>query len=120
MLSTAREADEMVVAVRYPVCRAGDGFAFREVARRRGDFAVVAVAAAVSRDRIRIGIGGVADKPAVREWEMLDGSALDDALNALAWELGGYDDIHATAQYRRKLVRSLGRSVIEEAKSCRA
>jgi 2-furoyl-CoA dehydrogenase FAD binding subunit len=50
---------------------------------------------------------------------MLEGSALDDALNAFAWELGGYDDIHATARYRRELVRRLGRRVIEEAKSCR-
>ena len=43
----------------------------------------------------------------------------DFTVNAFAWDLGGYDDIHATARYRRELVRRLGRRVIEEAKSCR-
>ena len=35
-------------------------------------------------------------------------------------ELGGFDDHHATARYRRELVRRLGKRVIEEAKSCRS
>ena len=43
MLTTAREADELIVAVRFPVAQRG--VAFREVARRHGDFAIVAVAA---------------------------------------------------------------------------
>jgi 2-furoyl-CoA dehydrogenase FAD binding subunit len=120
MLQTARRADEMVMAARYPVRKPGAGYAFTEMAQRRGDFAVVAVAAMVDGSKIRLGVGGVADKPAVRDWDMLDGSALDDALNAFAWELGGYDDIHATARYRRELVRRLGRRIIEEAKSCRS
>ncbi len=120
MLSTAKAADEMVTASRFPLRDGGAGYAFDEVAVRRGDFAIVAVAAMVSDKTIRLGIGGVADKPAVRAWDMLDGDALDDALNAFAWELGGYDDIHATAKYRRRLVRTVGRRVIGEAKSCRS
>jgi len=119
MLSVAKRADEMVVAARYPLKKPGEGYAFTEMAQRRGDFAIVAVAAVASASKIRLGVGGVADKPAVRDWDMLDGDALDDALNAFAWDLGGYDDIHATARYRRELVRRLGRRVIEEAKSCR-
>ncbi len=120
MLTTARRPDEMVAAARYPKAVAGAGYAFREVARRRGDFAIVALAASASGDTIRLGIGGVADKPTVREWTSLADSDLDDALNAFAWDLGGYDDIHATSKYRRKLVRKLGRRVIEEAKSCQS
>ena len=119
MLTTAKRPDELVVAARYPVARAGEGYAFVEMAQRRGDFAIVALAAVASADRIRLGVGGVADRPAVMEWDMLDGAGLDDALNAFAWELGGYDDLHASAKYRRQLVRRLGRRVIEEAKSCR-
>ena len=38
---------------------------------------------------------------------------LDDALNDLAWALGGGDDIHATARHRRQLVRHLGKQAIE-------
>lgn len=119
MLSTARRTDEIVVAARYPMKRAGEGFAFTEMAQRRGDFAIVAVAAMARNGTVRLGVGGVADAPTVREWDGLEGDALDDALNALAWDLEGYDDIHATARYRRELVRRLGRRVIEEAKSCR-
>jgi len=120
MLSTAKQSDEMVVAARYPVAKTGEGYAFAEMAQRRGDFAIVALAAIANANHITLGIGGVADIPTVRGWEMLEGDALDDALNEFAWDLGGYDDIHATARYRRELVRRLGRRVIEEAKSCRS
>lgn len=120
MLSTAKRADEIIVAARYPVRQAGAGYAFTEMAQRRGDFAIVALAAVATASKIKLGIGGVADKPTVREWDILDGSALDDALNEFAWDLGGYDDIHATARYRRELVRRLGKRVIEEATSCRS
>ena len=120
MLSTAKQSDEMVVAARYPVAKTGEGYAFAEMAQRRGDFAIVALAAIANASHITLGIGGVADSPTVREWEMLEGDSLDDALNEFAWDLGGYDDIHATARYRRELVRRLGRRVIEEAKSCRS
>lgn len=115
MLSTACAVDEMVVAVRFPVKKQGAGYAFEEIARRKGDFAIIAVAAEVIGDTIRLGIGGVADTPAVRQWTNLTIDALDDKLNELAWELGGDDDIHASAKYRRQLVRRLGRKVIETA-----
>jgi 2-furoyl-CoA dehydrogenase FAD binding subunit len=120
MLSTAKQTGEMLVAARYPTAKSGEGYAFTEMAQRRGDFAIVALAAVVNASKIKLGIGGVADKPTVREWDVLEGDALDDALNEFAWDLGGYDDIHATARYRRELVRRLGRRVIEEAKSCRS
>ena len=66
---------------------------------------------------MRLGAGGVAGKPAVREWQ-IEADQLDDALNRFAWEMEGEDDIHATAKYRRQIVRQLGRKVLEEAKSC--
>jgi 2-furoyl-CoA dehydrogenase FAD binding subunit len=47
--------------------------------------------------------------------------ASDNALAAFASELEARDDLHATADYRRMLVRELGRATIEEArKKCRA
>jgi 2-furoyl-CoA dehydrogenase FAD binding subunit len=118
LLSTAKRADELMVAARYPAARAGFGYAFREISRRHGDFAIVALAAVVGGGKIRLGVGGVADKPVVREWDKLDGSELPDALNDFAWDLGGSDDIHATGRYRREMVRRLGKRVIEEARQC--
>jgi len=119
LLHTARKADEMVVAVRFPLRQKGAGYAFHELAERQGDLAICAVAATVTERAIRLGIGGVADKPAVREWSDLPDSGLDAALNEFAWDLEASDDTHGTAVYRRQLVRRLGRRAILEARACR-
>ncbi len=118
MMTTARGDDEMIEAVSFPV-QTGSGYGFREIARRHGDFAIVACAAIARRDGIRFTVGGVADKPEARDWPLLQGDALDDALNAFVYELDTGDDVHATARYRRELVRRVGRAVIEEALQCR-
>jgi 2-furoyl-CoA dehydrogenase FAD binding subunit len=119
ILSTECQDDEMIEEVRFPLKQRGAGYAFREVGLRHGDFAVCAVAVVAEGEQLRIGVGGVADRPVVRELEALANDALDDALNELAWDLGAADDAHATATYRRSLVRKLGRQAIEEARSCR-
>jgi len=119
-LTTAKAANEIVTGIRLPLRRPGQGFAFAEVARRTGDFAIVAIAAVADADTIRIGIGGVADRPVVEQWTVTGAGPLNEALNALAWRLGGSDDLHASARYRRELVRRLGRQTIEEALQCRS
>ena len=120
MLSTARKPDEIAVAARFPVAEAGTGYAFEEVTRRHGDFAIVAVAAVVSGPSLRVAVGGVADRAIVGEWQELAKADMANALNGLAWEMGGFDDIHATARYRRELVRRIGARVIEEATACQS
>lgn len=117
MLSTARAADELVQAVRFPLARPGQGFGFREFSRRHGDFAVCAVAAVVNAQGLRVAVGGVADRPMVREWPLLEGSALDDALNEFAWALDARDDPQISAAARRHLVRRLGRQAVEQART---
>ncbi len=49
MMTTARRDDEFIEAVLLPAARPGHGYAFREVARRHGDFAIVACAAVVKQ-----------------------------------------------------------------------
>ncbi len=72
MLTTARAPDELVAAVRFPVIE-GKGTAFDEVARRHGDFAIIAVAAiADTRGAVTLGVGGMAGRPMVRS---IDGDA---------------------------------------------
>jgi len=113
MLQTARAADELLEEARFPVAAPDERHAFAEVAMRHGDFAIVALAAAVGPRHIRLGVGGVADRPHVAHWPRLADDALDGALNELAWALGARDDRHSTAAYRRHLVRTLGRQLIE-------
>ena len=119
VLTTACEPDEMIVAVRFPIHAPGEGSAFTEFGIRHGDFAIVAVAAVASATRLRVGIGGCSDRPHVTELPPLDGGALADKLNALAWSLPFDDDHHASARYRRDLVRILGRQTVEAAMRCR-
>lgn len=119
-LSTEKRPDEIVEAVRFPTAAAGTGHAFREVARRHGDFAIVACAAVARAGTVELTVGGVADRPSARAFPADAGPALDEALNGFAWELGGDDDAHASARYRRELVRRIGRKVIEEALACRS
>ena len=121
MLSTAREADEMMIAARFPTADNLKRVAFREVARRHGDFAILALAAVAESDTsVRLGIGGLADRPIATRIDTSSKGAIADALGTLAWELEGSDDIHATARYRRALLRRLGPIVIEEAIACAA
>jgi 2-furoyl-CoA dehydrogenase FAD binding subunit len=116
LMSTERRDDELVEAAFFPRRRPGEGFAFREFARRHGDFAIVACAAIATAKSVRLAVGGVADRPVVRDFDAASGAALA----AFASELDARDDLHATADYRRNLVRRLGRITIDEACRCRA
>ena len=72
----------------------------------------------VSKDqRARIGIGGIAGKPVVRRIPL---DSAKNAVHALAGELEGYQDLHASAELRRDILRNLGPVVIEEALACAA
>jgi 2-furoyl-CoA dehydrogenase FAD binding subunit len=117
MLATARADDELITAVRFPVITGG--IAFREVARRHGDFAIVGIAAlAESKTSIRLGVAGMADRPAVSRIKPNGVSGIRDAVERLAWELEGYEDVHASAHMRRDLLRRIGPVVVEEAIRC--
>jgi 2-furoyl-CoA dehydrogenase FAD binding subunit len=119
MLATARVGDELITAVRFPIV--GGAAAFREVARRHGDFAIVAVAAvAESASCVRLGVAGMAERPAVRRVATDSPAGIRDAIERLAWELEGYEDLHASARMRRDLLRRIAPVVIEEARRCAA
>jgi 2-furoyl-CoA dehydrogenase FAD binding subunit len=120
MMTTNRRDDEMIEAITFPGKEAAMGYAFREVARRHGDFAIVACAASADAKGGRLAIGGVAERPVARGMPLPGSSALDDALEEFAWSLEARDDLHASARYRRELVRRIGKATLEEAVRCRA
>ncbi len=117
-LETACKPDEMIRALRFPRAVPGVGYGFGEVAYRHGDFAIVAIAVLASTEGVRIAVGGVSEKPEICEWPLMEDRFLNDALNDLAWKFGTTEDQHATAYYRRSLIRKLGRRVVGEALAC--
>ena len=58
------------------------------------------------------------DEKGVRRIEANGASGIRDAIERLAWELEGYEDVHASARMRRDLLRGIAPAVIEEARRC--
>lgn len=116
----ALEPDEILTEVWFPARAARTGHAFLEVARRHGDFALVAVAATVGLGDegtiagARIALGGAAPVPMrpTRAEESLQGQPAGTDLFRAAGALASADsdptgDIHADAEYRREVVGTL-------------
>ncbi len=112
MLTTAREPDELIAGVRFPA-GPGQGVGFREVARRHGDFAMIAVAAVIKdKNAVWLGVGGMAGRPMVRRIVPENAASI---VSEWAEELEGYEDLHASAALRRDLFRNLAPEVIAQA-----
>lgn len=118
ILTTARRSDEMLTALLWPVRRPNTGYAFDEIAQRHGDFAIAAVACAATLDdagsimQLRLGIGGVEDKPCLAETERFRGALADretarSLAAAAAAAVDPMSDFKASAEYRRALVAAL-------------
>jgi len=127
-LTTALNADELLVAVRLPAWPAGAGWSFQELSRRCGDFAVVGVTAVVvlgADGRVataRVVFTGVAGTPvrATNAETLLTGQVPSDALWREAAENAGAElhppsDLHGTGAYRRHLATVLARRALQEA-----
>lgn len=128
-LTTALRPAELVVDIRFPVMRPGQGWSFHEMTRRVSDYAVVAVAAVVelAPDRsireVGVALAGVADHPVRGPDAALAGlvgttgdpAAVAEAARALAGSTDPSDDVHATGAYRKRLVEVLGRRALAEA-----
>lgn len=127
-LTTSLEPTEILTEVRIPSIAPGTGWAFREMARRHGDFAVVGAALLLRLEDgrcadTRIVVFGVADR-AMRYPEaeaLVNGEAPSDALfeRAGAKVAEGIDepleDVHASAEYRRQLAHVLTARGLAEA-----
>lgn len=131
-MSTALQPNELLTGIRIPACKPNQSFAFEEVSRRRGDFAIIGVAAAVTWDGKKIaqariaacGLEGGAVRLTCAE-QTLDGEeaspdVLARAAQVAAQSVAAQDDLHATADYRRHLVEQLVRDVVARASQSRA
>jgi 2-furoyl-CoA dehydrogenase FAD binding subunit len=125
---TALDEGELLTAVRLPAARAGEGFAFAEVARRHGDFALCGVAVALRMRggavaSARVGLLGVGPRPHVHDVAELLAEAAGSweeraryAAQALAERMSPSSDMHASASYRRRLARALIARCLERAR----
>ncbi|MBV8704711.1 MAG: xanthine dehydrogenase family protein subunit M [Acetobacteraceae bacterium] len=124
---TAARPDELLVEVRIPAAPANQGWSFQEVSVRKGDFAIVGVAAtlAVAKGSVaeaRIAVCGVGPRAArLRDVERsLTGrpaaeASFGAAADAAAASVNPQEDVNASAAYRRDLVRALVRRALAEA-----
>ncbi len=111
-LLTAREPDELIQSVCYPLATSNQRFSFDEFSIRHGDYAIVAVAAVADEQGVTLAVGGVADRPVRQYWRGVSGNDMEGLLHDFSNSLEAQDDQHATAQYRRHLVRSLGKRIV--------
>lgn len=129
-LTTARQADEIVTEAHFPVLPVGAGWAFDEVTRRHGDYAVVGVGCTLFLDRdgrasgVRLAACGIADKPVrLKAAEaILNGSRLGDADLAAAGAASRAavtqpDEMTVSASYRRRALDTLIRRMVAVAAS---
>ncbi len=126
IFATALAPDELLIEIRVPGLPPRTGSAFVEIARRAGDFALVGIAALVTLDdggratRARLAVCGAGPTPIrAREAERVlvgarpDSRALDEAADKIAAATDPPSDIHASAAFRKKLARHVGRQAIE-------
>jgi carbon-monoxide dehydrogenase medium subunit len=124
---TAREPDEMVTAVEFPVLSGWD-VRFSEMARRHGDFPIVAVTVAVRTEDdvltgLRVAATGVSDRPvrltAVEEaaaGRRLESGLVRDLVALSREEIDPQPDGAGSAEYRRYLLGTLlERSLLPDA-----
>jgi carbon-monoxide dehydrogenase medium subunit len=119
--TTTLEPDEILVRVRFPRSPAGTRVTVREVARRHGDFAMVAIVASVGPDGDhRIVLVNVADRAhrASEAEAAADGGASPDEIADLAIrDLHPVSDLHASSAYRKHVAGVLVRRAIADLRS---
>ena len=126
-LTTALGEADVLQDIEFPYLPPGAGWGFEEVARRLGDFAIVALAAIIvpADDKVaeaRLAITGVGDTPSrlTAAEQLLLGQAPEAELIAAAAQavqraIEPRSDLHTSADYRRHLAGVLARRVIKAA-----
>jgi aerobic carbon-monoxide dehydrogenase medium subunit len=126
-LTTALEPTEVLTGVEIDA-PAGSRWSYQKLANQASGYAIVGVAALVELDadgrvtEIRVGVTGTAAVPwrARSTEDALRGGALNDEAVARAAALVDegiepLDDLHGSAEYRRRVTRGLARRAILEA-----
>ena len=128
-LATSHADDEILTEVRFKAPPPGAGCAIEEFARRKGDFALAAIAVVLERDgdrcvKVRIAAGGVGPVPsrlqgaeAILEQQGVGDAAIAAAAAKVAEIVEPMTDHHASADYRRHLAGVLTRRALTRART---
>jgi carbon-monoxide dehydrogenase medium subunit len=127
-LTTALAADEIIVEIRLPAWPAKRRWAFKEFARRRGDFAMAGTALFYDMDadgkarNAHVGAIGVGDRPqrlaaaeAAINGQTVDIATSERAGAAASAAVTPQSDIHASAAYRKALLGTLVERALQSA-----
>ncbi|MBA3414450.1 MAG: xanthine dehydrogenase family protein subunit M [Chloroflexia bacterium] len=120
LLTTALEPDELLTAIEVPVLPVGSGGSYQKLANQASGYAVVGVAAVLVLDdagrcaEARVGVTGAVaagrraaeTENALRAQE-LSAAVLHAAAARVADGLDLLDDLHASAEYRRRVLVGL-------------
>jgi carbon-monoxide dehydrogenase medium subunit len=125
---TTLPATAVLTGVRFPVWGGRVGIGFQEISSRRSDFAFASAAAQVALApdgacaRIAIGVGAATETPLrlTAAEQALTGArptaeAIRAAVNEALAGIATMADLHASAEYRRRVVTSLAIRAVNEA-----
>ncbi len=128
LLMTGMNPDELLTGLSFALPEKGTGWGFHEVARRHGDFALVAAAALITLDDrgavadAVVALGGIADRPlrVGAAEEALKGNqptpeAIEAASHLVDNSVTPVGDIHAGEAYRAHLGRVLTKRAVHDA-----
>ncbi len=128
LFTTALEPEDLLVEVALPEMPPGSGYAFEEISRRRGDYALVGAAATIILDdnnqcqQARLVYFSVGNGPveahqaeAALQGQQLTQETIQAAAETAAANLDPPGDIHASVAYRRNLAKVLAGRVLEKA-----
>jgi CO/xanthine dehydrogenase FAD-binding subunit len=125
-LTNCLEPGDIVVEIKFPILQ-HDGWAFEEVARRFGDFALASIAISIRRgesgiEDARVAVMGVADTPLRLDGveKQLSEIEVDERTPERFSELvtssvAPNSDLHASAEYRKHLLGELAKRAIRTA-----
>jgi CO/xanthine dehydrogenase FAD-binding subunit len=127
-LTTALGPTDMLTEVAFPVLPAGTGTSFLELVRRKGDFAIVAAAAALQLNPdgtcadVRLGLAGVAPTPlhadaasAILKGNQPTPALIAEAAQAACANIEPESDVIASADYRRDMAPIIARRALTQA-----
>ena len=127
-LTTGLKPDEMLVEIELPLAKPRTGSCFKEIARRRGDFAIAGTAVMVTLDErdecieVRLAFCGVGETPvdASSAADALVGNkptetAIIDVAKSVQAMIDPGGSVHATADYQRHIAGVLTERALQTA-----